>query len=223
MDGLTKLGVDVSSVNGTMDLIFLPWSIMFFLNIAALALCALSSGVIREVVFSRSEEYPRLKACTVCMLRSCALRIVIGLLWIMFVVSLLLSYVTFVLALVSAILPPACEGGISVVEDLITMVWKVQHPEESAAGEVPPAGRAEQAKELCDASASFAGAAARLFVGSMVPVLGQAMMVAVLYRQGERMWTELWLAEAREAELGAATDVQMSDRHGLSGGEPLAA
>merc|ERR1719237_322399 len=183
---LGMFGVDVEAVKDIWDLIMLPWSIMQFLNILGLILCMLASGIVREWVFGHSHDYQSVKSCVGCCLHSIAMKATVMCTWLMLIVCLLLSYVTFILFIVLMLGSQTCAVSVDLIQDVREIAWKIQHPVQAASGPVPEMA-GDDPKKFCGKTAVFTGAAMSLWVGSLVPVIGQAAMLAALGRQDQRI------------------------------------
>mmetsp|Transcript_13542 Transcript_13542/g.26686 ORF Transcript_13542/g.26686 Transcript_13542/m.26686 type:complete len:247 (-) Transcript_13542:36-776(-) len=201
-DALSIFGVDVKAVQEVWKWIMLPWSIMQILNILGLILCVLASGVIREKLFGRSHDYQSVKACAGCCLQSVVMKATVITTWLMLIVCLLLSNVTLIIFILLVVGYNACEVSEQLLRQLQEIVWKVQH------GDSP--GQFGDAAKFCEAAAGFQGAATHLWLGSLVPVVGQAAMLAALSRQDERIANERRDAEDNRELRVPADSVQLA-------------
>merc|ERR1712232_1032040 len=125
-DGMKTLGIHNSDLKDIWNTVMLPWTITHVANIVALILCVLTSGWIREIIFSESSMFPRTKRCADCCLQNVVTILVLLWLWVMFLLILVLSYVMLIVLVCVAVTNALCDVGLDSVTQLLSLVWMAQ-------------------------------------------------------------------------------------------------
>lgn len=168
----------VGGIGGFLNLLTMSFTLMIFVNIAALILGFMGAGCFREFLFGQQDtEYPCLVRTGQCMLGPLALIVVRMFLWVTFALQLVLSYVFLLVGLLIFAAAAICHSGAVAVRESQKLFTDM--------------GDDIDMTDTCHAITRVGLAGFMLFAGCGLTVFSQAAMLSALASEQAQIEDEM--------------------------------
>lgn len=174
---MDELGVE--GVEALLNLLAMSFTIMIFVNIAALILGFIGAGCFREFFFGqRATGFPCLLRTGQCMLGPLALMCVRIFLWVTFALQLCLSYAFLLVGIIMVVVAGICHGGASAVGHAEQLLGDMH-------------GSTLHLQGACNSIMVIGKAGLLLFAGCGITVFSQAGMLSALAKEQAQIEDEM--------------------------------
>lgn len=196
-------------IGSYLKLINVPFTVTFIVNTLGLLMCLLTSGFLREKIFgTHSENCPTLHKITQCLAGRCIMYVLLYCTVLTFLVFLIASYPFLLIGLLTLCFGFVCDGGAKTLEKAAELLKTLQEGADTGDAEKINLG------EICTAVKQIGSGSMFAMAGTVILVITQMTMVALITRQKERVYAERQISDVRESTSFLAAEVEAVEMTG---------